>query len=85
MKAFVLGTRENIITLNTMQMIVDTLKKTGASDSMQKASVDALGRENTNFMQFLKKFTDTTTSSSVALMAVSMMNPKFETPFITNF
>ncbi len=85
LKTFILGTRSSIVSLNTMQMIVDTLRKQGVSDSMQKASVDALALENTKFMDFIRQFADTTTSVASALMAVNLINPKFEAPFIKGF
>jgi len=85
LKNFIMGTRSSIVSLNTMQMIVDTFKQQGVSDSMQEAAIDALALENVKFMDYIKKFADTTQSVTAALMAVNLINPKFEGPFIKDF
>jgi peroxiredoxin len=85
LKSFIMGTRSSIVSLNTMQMIVDTFKQRGSSDSVLAAAQDALALENTKFMDFMKKFADTTTSVTAALMAVNAINPNYEGPFIKAF
>lgn len=85
LKNLILGTRENIISLNTMQMIIDTLKAQNKSDSIQQAAKKEYANENVKFVNFLKQFADTTKSVSAALMAVNIVNPKFEAPFVTQF
>jgi peroxiredoxin len=85
LKSFLVNLRENINDIRTMQTILDSMKVKPQGDSVQKMAEADLQNINTRFMDYVKKFADTTKSVSSALFAVNMINPQFEQPFITSF
>jgi peroxiredoxin len=85
LKGFLVNLRENIRDLKTMKMIMDTIKNSPQNDSVRKMAESDMRQINTRFMEYLKKFADTTKSVTCALFAVNMINPAFEGPYVTSF
>ncbi len=83
-KKLIVGTRENIIDIRTYQMIFDSLKSQNDTAKLNKIRED-FQAHNVRFMNYLKEFADTTTSAVAALMAINIINPKLEAPFVANF
>lgn len=84
-KSLVVGTRESINALNTMDMILQKLEEQKANDSTMKAAMADLLIERTKFKDYLKQFADTTHSVNAAVFAANLIDPKYEIPFITHF
>ena len=85
LKGFLVNLRENIRDLKTMKVIMDTIKNSPQNDSVRKMAESDMRQINTRFMEYLKKFADTTKSVTCALFAVNMINPAFEGPYVTSF
>lgn len=85
MKSFLVNLRENIRDINTMQLILDSMKANPKGDSLRQSAEQDLRTINTQFMSYVKKYIDTTQSVSCALFAVNMINPAFEGPFVRSF
>ena len=83
-KRLVAGTRENIVDIRTYQMIFDTLKAKRQFEKLKVAQAD-YQQHNIRFINYLKQFADTTKSAVAALMAVNLINPKLEAPFVADF
>ncbi len=83
-KKLVAGTRQSIIDIRTYQKVFESLKKKGDQEKLKQARQD-YRKNNQAFIAFLKQFADTTTSAVAALMAVNIINPKLEAPFVTQF
>jgi len=84
-KGFLVNMRENIKDIRTLQMILDSLKGHPEKDSMLKSAESDLRNINTRFLDYVKKFADTTKSSASALFAVNIINPAIEGPYVTAF
>lgn len=84
-KSFLVNLRENIRDINTMQLILDSIKANPAKDSLRSSAEADLRNINTRFMEYVKKYIDTTKSAPCALFAVNMINPAFEGPYIKSF
>lgn len=85
MKGFLVNLRENIKDINTIQVIMDSIKANPSKDSLRKSAEADMRMINTRFMDYIKKFADTTKSVSCALFAVNMINPAFEGPYVKSF
>lgn len=85
LKSFLVNLRENLRDIQTMQVILDSIKANPAKDSLRASAEEDLRRINSRFMDYLKKYADTTESPSCALFAVNMINPAFEGPYVTAF
>lgn len=85
LKSFLVNLRENLRDIQTMQVILDSIKANPAKDSLRASAEADLRRINSRFMDYLKRYVDTTESPSCALFAVNMINPAFEGPFVTAF
>lgn len=85
LKGFLVNLRENIRDIKTMQMIMDTLKATPKNDSLKKMAEGDLRQINSNFIAYVKKFSDTVKSPTCALFAANMINPAMEGPYLTQF
>lgn len=84
-KSFLINLRENVNDIRTMQMIMDSLKARPANDSIRKSAEGDIKMINANFMDYVKKFADTTKSVACALFAANIINPAFEGPYVTSF
>ncbi len=85
MKSFLVNLRENIKDINTIQVIMDSIKANPSKDSLRKSAEEDLRIINSRFMEYVKKFADTTKSVSCALFAVNMINPAYEGPYVKSF
>lgn len=85
MKSFLVNLRENIKDINTLQLILDSIKANPAKDSLRESAEADLRNINTRFMDYVKKYIDTTQSAACALFAVNMINPAFEGPYVKAF
>ncbi len=85
LKSFLINLRENIKDIQTMQVILDSINVKPKNDSLKKAALDDLKNINARFVEYVKKFADTTQSVASALFAVNIINPAYETPYITEF
>lgn len=85
LKGFLVNLRENVTDLKTMKMISDSLRARQAGDSVLKEAEADIALINTRFMDYVKKFADTTQSVSSALFAANIINPAYETPFLNQF
>jgi peroxiredoxin len=83
-KQLVTGTRQSIIDIRTYKVIFDSLESKGDTKRLAQARQD-FKKNNQNFIAYLKNFADTSTSAVAALMAVNLINPKMEAPFVTSF
>ncbi len=83
-KRLVAGTRENIVDIRTFKFIIDTLQASGRTEQVAEAKKD-FQQHNQQFINYLKQFADTTTSAVASLMAINLINPKFESPFVATF
>lgn len=83
-KQLVKGTRENIVNIRTYKAIFDTLQATKQLEKLKKVQLD-YQKHNVGFINYLKEFADTTSSAVAALMAVNLINPKLEAPFVAQF
>ncbi len=85
LKSFLVNLRENIRDIQTMQVILDSISVKPQSDSLKTAALEDLKSINAGFVTYVKKFADTTQSVASALFAVNIINPAYETPYITSF
>lgn len=85
LKSFLVNLRENLRDINTMQVILDSIKANPAKDSLRQSAEEDLRTINARFMDYVKKYADTTQSVACALFAVNMINPAFEGPFVKEF
>jgi peroxiredoxin len=85
LKGFLVNLRENIKDIQTMQVVLDSISARPQSDSLKKAALDDLKNINAGFVAYVKKFADSTQSVASALFAVNIINPAYETPYITAF
>ncbi|MBK7692458.1 MAG: AhpC/TSA family protein [Bacteroidetes bacterium] len=85
LKGFLINLRENIKDIQTMQVILDSISVKPKNDSLKKMAIDDLKNINAKFVEYVKKFADTTQSVASALFAVNIINPAYETPYITAF
>lgn len=85
MKSFLVNLRENLRDINTLQLILDSIKANPSKDSLRKSAEEDLRLINSRFMDYVKKYSDTTQSSACALFAVNMINPAFEGPYVKSF
>lgn len=83
-KRLVTGTRENIVDIRTFKFIIDTLQASGDTERLAEAKKD-FQQHNQQFINYLKQFADTTTSAVASLMAINLINPKLEAPFVAAF
>lgn len=83
-KQLVAGTRQSIIDIRTYQMIFDSLEAKGQTEKLAEAKKD-YQINNVRFVNYLKQYADTTNSAVAALMAVNIINPKLEAPFVVQF
>ena len=85
LKGFLVNLRENLKDINTMQVIMDSLRGKPEKDSLFKSAEADLRMINGRFMDYLKKYADTTQSVSCALFAVNMINPVYEGLYVKTF
>lgn len=85
LKSFLINLRENIKDIQTMQVILDSINVKPKNDSLKKMALEDLKNINALFVDYVKKFADTTQSVASALFAVNIINPAYETPYITDF
>ncbi len=85
LKGFLINLRENIKDIQTMQVILDSISVKPKNDSLKRMAIDDLKNINAKFVEYVKKFADTTQSVASALFAVNIINPAYETPYITEF
>ncbi|GBL36136.1 thioredoxin-like protein YneN [Filimonas sp.] len=84
-KGFLVNLRENIKDIRTMQMILDSIKVHPERDSMRASAEADLRNINMHFLDYVKKFADTTKSVSSALFAVNIINPAKEGAYVASF
>ena len=84
-KGFLVNMRENIKDLRTMKMILDTIKAHPEKDSLRESAEADMRNINRHFLDYVKKFADTTKSVASALFAANIVNPKVEGEFVTSF
>lgn len=85
LKGFLLQLRQNLSTVETLENIVDTLEAQKRGDSLIEAAKKDKELETAKFVEYCKKFSDTTHSVASAVFAANLINPKLEAPFITQF
>lgn len=85
MKGFLVNMRENINDMRTVQMIIDSVKKDPSKDSIRVSAEADLRNINGHFLDYVKKFADTTSSMACALFAVNIINPAIEGPYVNSF
>ena len=85
LKSFLVNLRENINDIQTMQVVLDSINVRPNNDSLKQAALQDLKNINLQFVEYVKKFSDTTQSVANALFAVNIINPAYELPFITDF
>lgn len=85
MKTFLVHLRENLSDLQTMKVIMDSIRAKPSHDSLLQEAEKDLRTINKNYMEYVKQYADTTNSPSCALFAVNMINPSYEAPYVTAF
>lgn len=85
LKGLLVNLRENVRDLSTFKVIMDSIKTHEKADSLMQEAENDIRAINKQFVDYVKKYADTTTSPSCALFAVNLINPKFEFDFISNF
>ncbi len=85
LKSFLVNLRENIKDIRTLQMIIDTMKTHPKEDSLVKEAEIDLRKINVHFIDYVKKYADTTQSVACALFAANIINPKMEGPYVISF
>lgn len=85
MKSFLVNLRENINDMSTMKMIVDSIKAHPEKDSLLASAQEDVRNINTRFLEYVKKYADTTQSVACALFAANIINPAMEGPYVANF
>jgi len=85
LKSFLINLRENIKDIQTMQVILDSISAQPKNDSLKQMAIEDLKRINAGFVDYVKKFADTTQSVASALFAVNIISPAYEGPYITRF
>ncbi len=85
LKSFLVNLRENINDIQTMQVVLDSISVRPNNDSLKQAALQDLKNINTQFVEYVKKFSDSTQSVANALFAVNIINPAYELPYITDF
>lgn len=83
-KKLVDGTRQSIINIKTYKMVLKKLREAGDKKKIEEAEKD-FKKDNAGFISFLKQFADTSTSAVASLMAINIINPNMEAPFVTQF
>ncbi len=83
-KKFIFTMREHIRDMNTMDLILDSLKAKGNDSITQAAQKD---REDIQFKltRFVENYADTTAYFPVAFLAAQMLNPMVEKDFLATF
>ena len=84
-KGFLVNLRENINDMRTMQMIIDSVKLQPNHDSILQSAQTDLKNINSGFLEYVKKFADSTKSVASALFAVNIINPAIEGPYVKSF
>jgi peroxiredoxin len=84
-KGFLVNMRENINDIRTINMILDSLKAQPGQDSLVQSAQTDLRQINLRFLDYVKKFADTTKSVASALFAVNIINPAIEGPYVRRF
>ncbi len=84
LKKFILVLREHLQDINTMDLIIDSLKVKGNDSITLAAKKD---REDFQFKltRFVETYADTTTYFPVAFFAAQMLNPAVEKDFLASF
>jgi peroxiredoxin len=85
LKSFLVNLRENIKDIRTMQLIIDSIATRPNNDSILSMAKEDMRIINARFMDYVKKFADTTQSVTSALFAVNIINPAFEGPYVRKF
>ncbi|MBL7766313.1 MAG: AhpC/TSA family protein [Chitinophagaceae bacterium] len=85
LKSFLVNLRENSRDINTMYVILDSIKAHPEKDSLLKSAEDDLRNINVQFVNYVKKFADTTQSVACALFAANIINPAIEGPYVNAF
>lgn len=85
MKSFLVNLRENINDMSTMKMIVDSIKANPEKDSLLASAEEDIRNINSRFLDYVKKYADTTKSVACALFAANIINPAMEGPYVANF
>lgn len=85
LKSFLVNLRENIKDIRTMQLIIDSIETRPNNDSILRMAKEDMRIINARFMDYVKKFADTTQSVTSALFAVNIINPAFEGPYVRKF
>jgi peroxiredoxin len=76
--------RQSIIDVRTFDVIFDSLKARGNTQELERAKQDFKQR-NLIFNTYLKKMADTSTSAVASIMAVNIIDPKLDAPFVTQY
>ena len=84
MKKFITLVRENLRDINTMGIIVDSLKAKG-NDSITTAAKKDMDDYKFKFTRFIENYADTTKFFPVAGFSAQMLNPLVEKDFLAAF
>lgn len=85
MKSFLVNLRENIRDMSTLQVILDSIKAHPERDSLRPSAEQDIRDINRRFLDYVKKFSDTTKSVASALFAANIINPAMEGPYLQSF
>lgn len=97
LKAFLVNLRENVNDIKTLAVIMDSVKARrakegimGASmklenDSLQQSVEQDLREVNIRFIDYIKKFSDTTSSVGSAIFAAKFLKPEIEGEYLKTF
>ncbi|MGC4058658.1 MAG: TlpA disulfide reductase family protein [Chitinophagaceae bacterium] len=84
LKGFFANVRRHITDIQTMTLIMDSMRVRGNDSLLQKASVD-MSNINLQLTQYIEHYADTTTFIPNALFSVQILNPSVEKPFLDGF
>lgn len=84
LKEFIKVTRQHLTDVNTLAVIMDTLKRKGNDSMLQMAKSD-LKELNINYDQYVERYADTTRYEPNAIFAARLLNPAREAEFLTVF
>ncbi len=84
MKKFITTVREHLRDINTMSIIMDSLRAKG-NDSLSATAEKDMNDFKFKFTRFIEMYADTSKFFPVAIFAAQMLNPMVEKEFLASF